>query len=70
MQKNHSEFTRHPALARRMGLDSRTLTAAIARGELPGVTPVRIGKACLYHTAAVERFLAGAAGATAQTGGL
>lgn len=66
MQKTQSEFTRHPTLAQRMGLDSRTLTAAIARGELPGVTPVRIGKSILYRSAAVEAFLTGA---TAQQGG-
>lgn len=70
MTQKTPEFTQHAAFARRVGLDSRTLTAAIARGELPGITPVRIGKACLYRTAAVEAFLAGTAGATAQTGGL
>ena len=59
MQKQTPEFTRHPVLARRIGIDSRTLADAIQRGDIKGVNPIQVGKRVIYRTAEVEAWIAG-----------
>lgn len=65
MPKTPPVLIRASAAARRFGSSTRTVVASAERGELAGITPVRIGKLTFFSAAAVERFLAGA---TAQQG--
>ena len=59
--KPHPELTRASATARRFGSSTRTVIGAAERGELGDLVPIKIGKLTFFSTAAVERFLAGAA---------
>lgn len=63
MPKTPPVLIRATAVARRFGSTPRTVIGAAERGELAGITPVRIGKLTFFSAAAVEAFLAGAAGA-------
>ena len=49
------EFTRLCDLAKRCGLDARTVRGAVARRELP-FDGVRIGKHTMYRTAQIDAF--------------
>lgn len=62
------EFTRLCDLAKRCGLDARTVRGAVARRELP-FDGVRIGKHTMYRTAQIDAFFAGT-GAPAGAAGL
>ena len=59
MQKQNPEFTQHPVLARRVGIDSRTLRDAVARGDIKGLNPIQVGKRVIYRTAEVEAWIGG-----------